>query len=204
MLHALFPVHKNTPTRPGISWGCRRATQCGPAAARSKVPFGELAKRVGNGAGDSQYDRSVSNRVPSEAIADGVHSAIGGPARHTSLAAGAARLFRKPKWKLELQLRALLEIRYRDRQERDGLLTRMLREHRAHQFFGDLGKDCRRRNRRVERYGTAKRAQVGEANPDRHRPAGPGIGPKPAANPVRKMAQRRSENALFSRLAAER
>ena len=88
------------------------------AAARSKVPFGELAKRVGNGAGHSQCDRSVSNRVPSEAIADGVHSAIGGPARHTSLAAGAARVICKPKWKLELQLRALL-------------------------FLGDLGKDFR-------------------------------------------------------------
>src|SRR4029077_16867193 len=77
------------------------------AAARSTVPFVELAKRFGDGAGDSQCDRSLSNRVPSEAIADGVHSAIGGPARHTSLAAGAARLIRKPQWKLELQLRAL-------------------------------------------------------------------------------------------------
>src|SRR3984893_2281466 len=145
-------------------------------AARSKVPFGELAKRVGNGAGDSQCDRSVSNRIPSEAIADGVHSAIGGPARHTSLAAGAARLIRKPKWKLELQLREPLEIRYRDRQERDRLLTPMLREARAHQFLGDLGKDCRGRNRRVERYGTADGAQVGKANPDTQRSAGPGIG----------------------------
>src|SRR5258707_6065843 len=109
------------------------------AAARSRLLFGELAKRVGNGAGHSQCDRSVSNRVPSEAIADGVHSPIGGPARHTSLAAGAARLLRKPKWKFELQLRALLEIRYRDRQERDSLLTRMLREDRAHQFLCNLG-----------------------------------------------------------------
>src|SRR5260370_2604250 len=81
------------------------------AAARSKVPFGELAKRVGNGAGDSQCDRSVSNRVPSEAIADGVHSAIGGPARHTSLAAGAARLFRKRQSKLQLPLPPLPHIR---------------------------------------------------------------------------------------------
>ena len=180
------------------------ATQCDAATARSKVPFGKLAKRVGNGVGDSQCDRSVSNRVPSEAIADGVHGVIGGAARHTSLAAGATRLIRKPKWKIELQLRALLEVRYRDRQERNGLLTRMLRENRAHQFLGDLGNDCRRRNWRIERYGTADRAQVGEANPDRHRSAGPGIGPKPPANPVRKMAQRRSENALFSKLAAER
>src|SRR5260370_6825966 len=170
------------------------------AGARPKAPFGELAKRLGNGAGDSQCDRSVSNRIPSEAIADGVHSAIGGRARHTSLAAGAARLIRKPKWKLELQLRALLEIRYRDRQERDGLLTRMLREHRAQQFLGDLGKDCRRRNRRVERYGTADGAQVGEANPDRHRSAGPGIGPNPAPNPLPKMPQRRPQNTLLRSL----
>ena len=136
----------------GIFWERRRASQCGPPAARSKIPFGELAKRVGNGAGNSQCDRSVSNRVPSEAIADDVHGAIGGPARHASLTAGSARLILKSKWKLELQLRAFLKIRYRDRQERDGLLTRTLREHRAHQFLGDLGKDCRRRNRRVERY----------------------------------------------------
>ena len=84
----------------------------GPAAARSKVFFGELAKRVGNGAGASEYDRSVSDGVPSEAIPDGVDSAIGGPARHTSLAAGAARLIRKPKRKLKLHLRVLLEMRY--------------------------------------------------------------------------------------------
>src|ERR1700722_7685837 len=153
----------------GIFWERRRASQCGPPAARSKIPFGELAKRVGNGAGNSQCDRCVSNRVPSEAIADDVNSAIGGPARHASLTAGSARLILKSKWKLELQLRAFLKIRYRDRQERDGLLTRMLREHRAHQSLSDLGKDCRRRNRRVECYGPADGAQVGEANPDRHR-----------------------------------
>src|SRR3982074_1970112 len=95
------------------------------ATARSKVPFGELAKRVGNGAGDSQCDRSVSNSAPYEATADRGRSAIGGPARHTSLAAGAARLIRKPNLMIELQFRSRLEIRYRDRQERDGLLTRM-------------------------------------------------------------------------------
>ena len=39
---------------------------------KSKVLFGELAKRVRHGAEDSQCDRSVSDRVPSEAIADGV------------------------------------------------------------------------------------------------------------------------------------
>src|SRR5262245_5495124 len=63
-----------SPNSTGYFLGMSRTTQCGPAAARSKVPFGELAKRVRNGAGDSQCDRSVSNRFPSEAIADGVHS----------------------------------------------------------------------------------------------------------------------------------
>ena len=69
---------------------------------KSKVLFGKLAKRVRHRAGDSQGDRSVSNRVPSEAITDGVNSAIGRPARHTSFAAGTALLIRKPERKLEL------------------------------------------------------------------------------------------------------
>jgi Family of unknown function (DUF6494) len=152
---------------------------------KSKVLFGELAKRVRHGAEDPQCDRSVSNRVPSEAIADGVDRAIGRRTCHTSFAARTALLIRKPERKLELQLWVLLEIRYGDRQKRDGLLIRMLREHRAHQFFCDLGKDCCCRNRRAERYGTADGAQVGEANSDRHRSAGPGPGPEPTANPVR-------------------
>ncbi len=114
----------------------------------------------------------IQPRVPSEAIADGIHSAIGRPARHTSFATGTALLIRKPERKVELQLWVLLEIRYGDRQKRDGLLIRMLREHHAHQFFCELGKDCCRRNRRAERDRMADGAQVGEANPDRHRSAG--------------------------------
>src|SRR4029077_5377004 len=96
----------------------------------SKVLFGELAKCVRHGAEDSQCDRSVSNRVPSEAIADGVDSAIGRAARHTSFGTRTALLIRKPERKLELQLWVLLEIRYGDRQKRDGLFIPMLREHR--------------------------------------------------------------------------
>src|SRR4051812_37908796 len=36
----------------------------------SQLLLGELAKRVGNGASDAQRHRAVSNRIPSEAIAD--------------------------------------------------------------------------------------------------------------------------------------
>jgi hypothetical protein len=46
----------------------------------------------------------------------------------------------------------LLEMRHGDRQERDGLLVRVIREDRAHQPLGDLGKDHGRGDWRVERY----------------------------------------------------
>ena len=99
----------------------------------------------------------------------------------------------------------LLEMRHRDRQQRDGLLVGVIGEHRAHQLLGDLGKDRGRRDRRVERHRARDRAQVGEANAHRHRPAGPRFGAQPAC--ATRSARWRSvgpEDPLLGRLPAER
>ena len=98
----------------------------------------------------------------------------------------------------------LLKMRHGDRQQRDGLLVRVIREHRAHQLLGDFGKDRGRRNRRIERDRASDRVEVGEANAHRHGSTGPGFRPQPGGNPVRKMTQRGSEDPLFRRLLAER
>ena len=52
-----------------------------------------------------------------------------------------------------------------------------MREGRAHELLGDLGKARGRRNRRVERHGARDRVQIGEANADRHGPTGQAIWP---------------------------
>ena len=57
------------------------------------------------------------------------------------LAAGAARFVFKPKREFQLQIPVLFEMRHGDRQQRDGLLVRVIREDRAHQLLGDLGED---------------------------------------------------------------
>src|SRR5260370_26543767 len=46
----------------------------------------------------------------------------------------------------------LLEVRHRNRQERDGFLVRVIREECAHQLLGVLGKDHGRGDWCVERY----------------------------------------------------
>jgi hypothetical protein len=46
--------------------------------------------------------------------------------------------------------------------------------------------------------------EVSEANAGRHSSTQPGFGAEPGADPVRKMAQCRPKNSLFSRLPAGR
>jgi hypothetical protein len=67
------------------------------AAACSQLPFGELAKLVGNGVEISQGGDAIPNRVPSEAIADLVDRPIGGVTRQAPSAARAARLVASPR-----------------------------------------------------------------------------------------------------------
>ena len=69
-------------------------------------------------------------------------------------------------------------------------LIRVFRKSRAHQLLGDLGKHRGRRNRRIKRHRARHRAQVGEADTDGNGSTRPGLCPKPAADPVRKMAKR--------------
>ncbi len=137
-------------------------------------------------------------------MTDHVNSTVGHPARHPSFGAGAPLLTFKPEREFQLQVWVLLKVRHGDRQQRDGLLVRVLRQNAAHQLFGDFGKDRRRRNRRIERYRTRDRAKVGEADANRDSPARPGFGPQPAANSVRKMAQCGYEDPLLRGLPAKR
>ena len=116
-----------------------------------KVLFRELAKRVGDGMGQAQRDRPVADRLPSEATADPVDGAVGGPARRARRA-GAAVFIGEPERQLELHVPQGLEVRHGDRQQRDELLVRVIREHAAHQLPGDLGEDRGCRNRRIERH----------------------------------------------------
>ena len=117
----------------------------------SQVLFGEFAKLIGHGTGNPQRHRRISDRIPSEAIADPVDSAVGRPPRHAFLGAGAAGFIFEPKREFQLNIPVLLEMRHRDRQERDSLLIRVIRKDRAHQLLGDLGKDHGRGDWRVER-----------------------------------------------------
>jgi hypothetical protein len=57
-------------------------------------------------------------------------------AQHAFLGAGAARLIFKSKREFQLHIPALLEMRHGDRQERDSLLVRVIREDRAYQLLG--------------------------------------------------------------------
>src|SRR6516164_8900776 len=99
------------------SWNCWIVSFSRRNRPDSKVLFGELAKLIWNGPGWSQYDRTVSDRVPSETIADQVNSAVCRPTRHPALRAWPAFFIFKSKWKFELQFPVLLKMGQRDRQQ---------------------------------------------------------------------------------------
>src|SRR5215471_9528613 len=105
----------------------------------SQLLLGELAKFVGHRTGHAELSRAVSDRIPSEAIADLVHGAVGGPARQAFSAAGTARFVLKSEWQLERQIPLLFKMRHGDREQRDGRLVRMIRKRRAHQVLGERG-----------------------------------------------------------------
>ena len=109
-------------------------------ASGLQVLFGEFAKLIGNGSRRSQHDRSVSDCIPSETIADHVDSAVCRPARHPSLGARPAFFIFKPQRKFQLHLPVLLKMRHGDRQQRYGLLLRVIGERRTNELFGDFGK----------------------------------------------------------------
>ena len=73
--------------------------------------------------------------------------------------AGTAILVLKSKREFQLRCRVVLKIRHRDRQQRDGLLVRVIRQDVPHQLLGDLGQGCRRRNRRRQRGRAGDRAR---------------------------------------------
>src|SRR5215470_12259428 len=89
--------------------------------------FSQGAELVRHGAGEAQGDRSVADGFPSEALADPVDGAIGGPARQASLAAGAACFVCEAERQFQLQVRVLPEVRDGDRQQGDLVLAGMIR-----------------------------------------------------------------------------
>src|SRR5258708_19870992 len=76
----------------------------------SQILFGEFAKLVGNGTRDAQRHRAVSNRIPSETIADLVDRTVSRPTCHAYFGAGAAGFVLKSKREVELQTPMLLHI----------------------------------------------------------------------------------------------
>src|SRR5215468_4984468 len=150
--------------------------------------FGESAKLVRHGTGESQCDRSISDGFPSEALTDPVYGAIRSPTCHASLAAGAAAFILEAERQFQLHVGVLLEVRDGDRQQRDLLLARMIREHLTDEVLGNLREYRCRRNRRIERQGARDRVEIGEANADGYRPPRQGLGPEPRTDPVGEMA----------------
>ena len=120
---------------------CARSARTGAARTRSEALFGELAKLVGDRTVISQNHRSISDRLPAEAIADHVHSAVGGPARDPCPGAGPTLFIRQPERELQLHVPVLLKVRHGDGQERDRLLARVVRERRADELLGDFSKN---------------------------------------------------------------
>jgi hypothetical protein len=120
---------------------------------RNPVPYLLAIAMASNIGSTSTITGNPQNMIigRSEAIADPIDSAVGRPARHAFLGAGAARFIFEPKREFQLNIPVLLEMRHGDRQERDSPLIRVIREDRAHQLLGGLGKDHGRGDWRVER-----------------------------------------------------
>ena len=74
----------------------------------------------------AQRHRSVSDSIPSEAIADPVDGMVGRPTRHAFFGAGAACFIVKSEREFQLHIPVLLEMRHRNCQERDGFLVRVI------------------------------------------------------------------------------
>jgi hypothetical protein len=72
--------------------------------------FGERAKLIRHGTDNTQRDRPIPDRSPSEAIADLVNSAIGRPTGNAFFAAGAVPLICQPKREFQLHFRVPLEL----------------------------------------------------------------------------------------------
>src|ERR1700737_892470 len=137
-------------TADATSLVCSISTLLGRTRWRSQVFFGEFAKLIGNRTRNSERDRTVSDRIPSEAIADPIDGTLSRQTCHAHFGAGAARFIFKSKREFQLQIPMLLKMRHGDRQERDGLLVWVICEDRARQLLGDLGEDHGRGDWRVE------------------------------------------------------
>src|ERR1700722_2680587 len=78
---------------------------------RSQVLFGEFAKFVGNGTGQAQSHRPVSDSIPAETIADLIDGAVRRPTRHASHGTRSACLVFESKREFKLHIPVLLEVR---------------------------------------------------------------------------------------------
>src|SRR5262245_16484170 len=66
----------------------RHRPRSSPRVLRRLSPISEPTSHSGNDAGKSQRDRPVSDRLPSETIADYVNSAVGHPTSEISVSVG--------------------------------------------------------------------------------------------------------------------
>jgi hypothetical protein len=109
--------------------------------------------------------------VSSEARADRIDDPVRARSRQTVLRAWTASFIGKPERQLQLYDPIRFEIRDGDRQQRDRLLGRVNGKDTAHEMLGGLSESPRSSNRRRQREGARDRAQIGEADADRDRPA---------------------------------
>src|SRR5205809_218659 len=70
-----------------------------------------------------QRHRAIAHGLFAKPLADLVDGAIGAKARQAFFAAWPLLLVSKPERQVQLQLGTYLELRHRDRQQRDGLLA---------------------------------------------------------------------------------
>src|SRR5262245_39728589 len=94
-----------------------RAPSSGPLEVGLEVLFGEAAECIGNRCWSAAGERGVAHRLPSEAIADRVNGTICLRARGALSRAGTTRLVSQSKGQFELDCRAPLQVRHRNRQQ---------------------------------------------------------------------------------------
>ena len=102
---------------------------------------------------------------------------------------------------LELQHGLVDEVRHRDRQQRDLVLDRMIRQCSAYQAIGDLGEGQRAADRERASLRAGHGAHAGEANPDGDGATRTLLGAQSAGNAIGEVPQHRADQ-LRRRIAS--
>ena len=140
---------------------------------RSQLLLRQLAEFIGDGARRTARNGSITDRVPTDALAYLIDGAIGQSARDAGLRTWKPFLVGQTERQFELKPAMVIAMRHRDRQQRDERFAWMIRQHATYKVLGDLGEDRGCRDGGIERHRTGDRTQIGKADADRHRAAGP-------------------------------